>query len=122
MRCPHSKTHITLHSCSHARSRGKPKLLFLHCHNAYDHQVWEVSDLTWGASHPQSHITLQSCDLARSLDKLKLLYISTTTVPITTKLGQMAIFHDGFSPIRSRDPLITWSCDIIDTKIVRVTI
>ena len=39
-------------------------------------------------------------------------YISTTKVPIDTKLGSMVIYLDGILSIKSLERLITWSCEI----------
>ena len=40
-------------------------------------------------------------------------YFSTTTpLLMATKLGRMVTYLDGLLPIKSHDPLITWSCEI----------
>ena len=39
-------------------------------------------------------------------------YISTTRVPMATKLDKMITYFDGLLPIKSHDSLITWSCGI----------
>ena len=39
--------------------------------------------------------------------------ISTTTVPMVTKLGRMVTYLDGLLPIKSHDPLITCCCEIM---------
>ena len=39
-------------------------------------------------------------------------HISTTRVPMATKLGRMLAYLDGLLPIKSHDPLIKWSCEI----------
>ena len=45
-------------------------------------------------------------------------YISTTMMPVTTKLGRGATYHEGL-PIKSHAYIITWSCEISwQTKIV----
>ena len=33
-------------------------------------------------------------------------------MPMATKLGWIIIYLDGLLPIKSHDPLITWSCKI----------
>ena len=33
-------------------------------------------------------------------------------MPIATKLGRVVTYHEGLPPIKSHDPLITWSCKI----------
>ena len=38
--------------------------------------------------------------------------ISTTSVPVTTKLGKMETYIGGFLPIKSYNPFITWSSEI----------
>ena len=40
------------------------------------------------------------------------LFISTTAVPLATKLGKVVTCHEGFASIKSRGPLITWHCKI----------
>ena len=35
--------------------------------------------------------------------------ISTITIAMATNLGRVVSHHEGFQPIKSRDPLITWS-------------
>ena len=39
-------------------------------------------------------------------------HISSTTIPITTKLGGVVTYHEGLSPIKSNDPLIMLSFKI----------
>ena len=39
-------------------------------------------------------------------------YVSITRMPMATKLGRMMTSLDGFLPIMSHDPLITWPCEI----------
>ena len=33
-------------------------------------------------------------------------------MPMGTKLDRVVTYHEGIPPIKSRDPLITWSCEI----------
>ena len=47
----------------------------------------------------QGHVTSKNHD------------ISTTRVPIATKLGRMITYLDGLLPIKSCDPLITCPCE-----------
>ena len=49
--------------------------------------------------------------LLTSLENIKTLY-STTRVSMATNLGRMVTYLDGILPIKSHDPLITWSCKI----------
>ena len=61
---------------------------------------------------------LWSCGLSRLRDKLKSLYLHYHSgylshyISKTTKLGRMINNLDTLLPIKSHDPLITWSCDI----------
>ena len=58
--------------------------------------------VTWGPGHVvvQSHVTNKNH------------YISTTRVPMATKLGRMVAHLDGLLQIKKHEPLITWSCEI----------
>ena len=40
-------------------------------------------------------------------------FISTTTMPIATKLARVLTYYEGIPPIKSDDPLITWSCEVM---------
>ena len=61
-------------------------------------------------------MTLESHDLAKSGDKLKP-FISTTTMPMTTKLGRGVTYPEGVP--MSHGYIITWSCKIMwQTKII----
>ena len=73
----------------------------------YEHQIWQSGTSTGNKTNQAGagdDIT------SRSRDKLK--YISTTTVPMTTKLDRMVAYLDGLLPIKSHDPLLAWSCEI----------
>ena len=68
-------------------------------------------DLPWGApthkiTWPFNHGVLQNHVINY------ILYNSTTRVAMTTRLGMVA-HHDGLLPIKSHDPLIMWSYDIM---------
>ena len=39
-------------------------------------------------------------------------YIATTRVPFVTKPGMMITYFNVCLPIRSRDSLVTWSCEM----------
>ena len=39
-------------------------------------------------------------------------------MPMITKIGRMVTCHKGLPPIKSHNTLITWSCDIMKTKII----
>ena len=102
---------MTLWSRGLARSHDKLKLLYLHYHSAHDHQTWKNSDLPWGAPNHkviyclvrmvlQGHVTNENH------------YISSTRVPMATKLSRMIIYLDGFLSIKSFDPLISWPSEI----------
>ena len=48
-------------------------------------------------------------------------YISSTKVPMATKLGRMITYLDSLLPLKSQDPLITWSCEITwQTKLLYI--
>ena len=53
-----------------------------------------------------NHMILQSCLTNKNH------YISTTRVPMATKLGRMVICLDRLLPIESHGLLIMWSCEI----------
>ena len=40
-------------------------------------------------------------------------YISATTVSMAITLGRMLTYIEELSPIKSHDPLTTWSCEFI---------
>ena len=40
-------------------------------------------------------------------------YISSTRLPMATKIGQMVTYLDKILPIKSHELLITWSCRIM---------
>ena len=89
--------------------RGKT---YLRQHDVCDHQTWQgcavpwedpIHKVTWPLNHMvlQNHVTNQSH------------YISTTMMPMTTKPGRGATYHEGL-PIKLHGYIITWSCEITD--------
>ena len=40
-------------------------------------------------------------------------FISTTTMPIATRLARVLTYYEGLPPIKSDDPLVTWSCEVM---------
>ena len=74
----------------------------------YDDQIWQSGTSTGNKTNQ----AVAGDDItSRSRDKLK--HISTTTVPMTTKLDRMVAYLDGLLPIKSHDPLLAWSCEIM---------
>ena len=76
------------------------KTLYLHHHNAYGHQTWQVVDLPWDA-HTHEITWIWSRGLAQSRDTKNI----TTVVPLAT-------CFDGLLPTKSHDAVITWSCKV----------
>ena len=87
------------------------KTFYLHYHNAYDHKTWQNGDSPWAASthkvtSPYNHVN-------------KLIHISTTTMPMTTKLEPIVIYLARLLSINSHDYIITPSCETKwQTKII----
>ena len=63
-----------------------------------------------GLPPTKSHDLWSGGGLGRSGDKLN--RISTTAMPLATKLGRMLTYLEEFLLIRSDYPLIAWSCEI----------
>ena len=84
--------------CCRCFSNGLAKVICIFfSYNCFRH-VWPGSDLLiW-------HVT-------RSHDKI-IPFISTTTVPIATKLGRMVTYLEQLSPVKLFDPLVMWSYKI----------
>ena len=91
---------MTLWSHGLARSRDRLKPLNLHYHSIYYHQtrqggylLWRVSShkAIWFLSHVQDYVKYWKC------------FISTTTVPLVTKLGIVVTYHKVLLPIKSHD-------------------
>ena len=50
-------------------------------------------------------------------------YISTTTIPMATKLVRVVIYHEWLLSLKSHDPFITWSWEIAwQTEIIITTL
>ena len=106
---------MTLWSRGILRSHDKLKALCLHSHSAYGHQTWEYVELPWGAP---LHKVTEPFDLMvfQGHPTNENRYIATATVPMATKLGRMVTYLDGLLPMKSHDPLITWSCEITGSR------
>ena len=87
------------------------KTSYLHYHNCYDHKTWQDGGSPWGAPTNKvtknlGHVVLQ--DHVTNY----YLYMSTTAVPMATKLEMMVTYLEEVLPIMWRNPLIPWSCKI----------
>ena len=97
------------------RSLDKLKLLNLHYHSVYGYQTWRYGNFLWWAPTFKfkrlfDHMILQ--DRATN-------YIFIIKVPMATRLGRMVTYLRRLLPIKSHDPLNTWSCKIAwQTKII----
>ena len=84
---------------------------YLHCHNTYGHQTWQDGDLTWGALN-HSHLTLWSLIFWDHTINKK--HVSTTAIPMSTKLDMMITYLEWLLVIKWSDPLTCGflkSCD-----------
>ena len=64
-------SHMILESFGFARSRDKPKPLYLYCHIAYGHQTWQDGNLPWcDFTHDVAGL-FDHLGFSRSRDKLK---------------------------------------------------
>ena len=99
---------MTLWSRGLARSHDKLKPLYLYYYSPYGHQTWLDSDLPEDLSTIKSintdHVVLQSHMINQNR------YISTTRVPMATRLDEMLTYFEWLQSIYSPDPLITSSC------------
>ena len=67
------------------------------------------SNLTYHEySYTSVHLTIQSLGLTRLHDKLKTLY-PTTALSLTSKLCRFVTYLEGLLPIKTHEPLTTWS-------------
>ena len=82
-----------------------------HFDKIYDHQSWQAIYLFTGFDSIE---TIQTCasDITTSRSRYKIKIITTTRVPMATKLGRMVTYCNRFMHINSHDPLITSSCEI----------
>ena len=81
---------------------------YLLYHNAYSHNIWQDCDLTCAAfihkvRWPYNHVV--SSDHVTNSNH----YISTTTMPMATKLGRVEMYNDELPAIKPKVSLITWS-------------
>ena len=98
------QTQMTLWSRDITICYDKIKPLYLHYQSAFDYQTCQdgnlpssacVYKITWPFDQVvlYDHVTNWNC------------YISTTTEPMTTKLGKMVIYFDELLPIKSHETL-----------------
>ena len=97
-------------SRDYARS-CKNKPLYLYCQRVYGNLTWQDGHLPWWAwtrkiTWPFDHIVLQ--DHVTNWNY----YISTTVVPMVTKLGRMVTYLELLLTIKLFNGLITWSCKV----------
>ena len=106
---------MTLWSRDLARPCDKLKPLYLHYHIAYGHRTWPDGNLFWMAPNQkvrkhsvlvvlQSHVTNKNH------------YISSTRVPMPTKLDRMVTYFVRILTIKSFYALITCSCKVTKQK------
>ena len=102
-----------------ANSCDKIKPLYFHYQSAYGYQTWQDGKLPWWArvfkvTFPFAHVILWDHLINWNH------YISTTTVPMATKLDRMVTYLNGLVPVKSHSHLITWFCKITwQTKIIK---
>ena len=102
---------MTLWSRDLAISRDKLKPLYLHYPIAYGHRTWLDGNLSWMA--PNLKITKHSVHVVLQCHVTdKNHYISSTTVPMATKLDRMVTYFERLLTIKSFYVLITWSCKV----------
>ena len=94
-----------------SRLCGKLKT-YLHYHSTYDHQTWQGVSYLDELLSIKSYDTLIMWSFAITWQTKIIISPPTTTVPMATKLGKMAVYLNGLLPIKSYDPLIMWSCEI----------
>ena len=87
------------------KSWDKLKSFYLHYRSAYNHQTWQDGNFVWWASAykvtwPFDEVFLQDHMTNQNL------YISTTTVPMATKLRTMVTYLEGSYPLSD---ILLWS-------------
>ena len=80
------------------RSREKLKAVYPHYHSVYSSRNWGVGDL------------LSIWPMIDTIKNWK--HISTTTIPMATKLGRVVLYHKKLLIIKLHDPSITWFCKV----------
>ena len=88
----HPQCYSKLWSRGLVRSRDKQKLLHLHYHSAYAHQMWQDDNLPWWAAAnkvtcPYHHVVKFFWDYVTNQNH----NFFTTTVSMATKFGEMVI-------------------------------
>ena len=81
------------------------KLLFRDMYNTWDAMCFRENNdgIKWAFT---ANVTWENNRIWKNV------YISTTTVPMVTKLDRMVNYHEGLLVRKSHDPLITWCCEI----------
>ena len=91
---------------------------YLHNQSAYGYQTFQDGNVPWLApalkvTWPFDHVVLG--DHVRNWNH----YISTTTMPMTTRVGRVVTYLEWLLPVMSHDHMITWSNKITwQTKII----
>ena len=75
-------------------------------------KFWQAGTFTGFDSNDTSQAGAGDAITSRSRVKLKK-HISSDRVLMATKLGRIVPYVDELLPIKSHDPLITWSCEIM---------
>ena len=91
------------------RSPEKPITFYLHCHSGYGHKILQGGNLpSWAPTHkiiwPFDHVVLWDHTTKKSH------FISTTTVPMATKLSRVVSYLQALQTIKLYHAFITWSC------------
>ena len=84
---------------------------YFHFHKTCDHQIWQAVISGGYDSNETSQVGADDVIKLRSRDKLKY-FISTTKVPMATRLGRIVTYVDGLLPIKSHDHLVIRSWEI----------
>ena len=100
--------HMNVFSRGLARSLDKLKRLYLHHDSAYDHQTCLGGNLPWGLQTIKSCNTFITWTFKVTWETKTV--ISTTRVPVATKLERMVTYLEGLVATKSLFTLITWSC------------
>ena len=87
------------------RSRDKLNRLYLHYLSVYDYRTWKNGDSLWETLTHK--VTCKNVFLQEHVTNWKQ-YISSTTVPMSTKLVRLVTYLERLQPIYLLDPLVMW--------------
>ena len=108
MRISHLESHTTLWTRGHVRSSDKLKTLYLHYHNAYDHQTARGAYIPWGASFHKVRRSFDQAVFPGDHVTNYRRYISTTARSMTIKFGKVVGYYKGLPRIKSHNPPNKW--------------